>query len=154
MRGGELFRICWLICAMYLFCWLGFALSSAPGSVGLQAATCAPGLLTAAPVVAAVGVRDGVQSGVGCILPASPHEEDSIVPASPHEEDEATADSGAEWLRGWMSGFMADFRKNFDVTDRRSLNGGSMPKWRKFDVNWGDWLQKLDGTQTLSGGTP
>ena len=35
MRGGELFRICWLICAMYLFCWLGFALSSAPGSVGL-----------------------------------------------------------------------------------------------------------------------
>ena len=132
MRGGELFRICWLICAMYLFCWLGFALSSAPGSVGLQAATCAPGLLTAAPVVAAVGVRDGVQSGVGCILPASPHEEDSIVPASPHEEDEATADSGAEWLRGWMSGFMADFRKNFDVTDRRSLTTVStVSTWTK-----------------------
>eukprot|EP01043_Picozoa_sp_COSAG02_P093974 COSAG02_NODE_30455_length_550_cov_3.496674_1_plen_118_part_01 len=61
MRGGELFRMCWLICAMYLFCWLGFALSSAPGSAGLQAATCAPGLLTAAPVAVAVGVRDGVE---------------------------------------------------------------------------------------------
>ena len=73
------------VSAMYLFCWLGFALSRAlPGSAGC----CAPGLLTAALVAtAAVGVHTAVERCVD-IVPASPHEEDSIVSASPHEEDE------------------------------------------------------------------
>ena len=103
MSQHSLFRVYWLICAMYLFCWLGFALSSALDSAGLQAASCAPGLLIAAPVAAAVGVQRAVEGAVDNIVPASPHEEDSSVSASPHEQDEVEVDT--EWLGGWMSGF-------------------------------------------------
>ena len=57
---GWTFRICWLVCALYLFSWLGLGLASgaAPGAGVPHLAVC---VLPAAPVVAAVGADSALQ---------------------------------------------------------------------------------------------
>ena len=59
---GWTFRICWLVCALYLFSWLGFALASGEGAAGVRGVPeQALRALPAAPVLAAAGLQSALE---------------------------------------------------------------------------------------------
>ena len=96
----------WLqVCALYLFSWLGFALASGEGSARVRGVPeLAVRVLPAAPVVAAAGVQSALERFA-----------DGVSSLGIEEDDAGVAQEGEAWLNSWMCGFMADFRRNFDV---------------------------------------
>ena len=64
-------------------------------------------------------------------------------------------EEGEAWLNSWMRGFMADFRHNFDVEDRRSSNGGGHKKHAKYDAEEkAEWIRVVERLEARGDSSP
>ena len=138
-------RICWLVCALYLFSWLGFALASGEGAAGVRGVPeQALRALPAVPVLAAAGLQSALERFA-----------DGVCSLGIEEDDASVAQEGEAWLNSWMCGFMADFRRNFDVADRRSSNGGGHKKHAKYDAEEkAEWIRVVERLEASGDNSP